>query len=243
MSKKRRENQEPTPAAPNRRNSGPGLPWHPAWRWLVSLLIVIHLLALFVAPWDLSTEPALPPGYVPPVDAAGRPLPPPAMDSPLWQQPVLTRKLRRLFRHYLNLAYLNHGYQFFAPDPGGSHLIRYQVWNAEGAEIASGKFPDLQTEWPRLFYHRYMMLAAQTGDMGEESGRLYARHLLRTYGGKRARLEWVLHKLLSPRQVLDGTPLDDKSTYVVLAEIRETAELPAGSPAGEPAVAIPGGGR
>ena len=52
-----------------------------------------------------------------------------------------------------------------------------------------------------------------------------------------------MHKLLSPQQVLDETPLDAESTYVVLAEIRETAGAAAGSASGELPVAIPRTGR
>ncbi len=112
MAKKRPENQDQAVAAtaPSLKKSAPskrpalraasGLPWHPAWRWLVSLLVVLHLVAIFVAPWDLSTEPALPPGYIAPTDA--QPLPP--RDSTVWQQPVVPRGLHRFFNDYLNLA-------------------------------------------------------------------------------------------------------------------------------------------
>ncbi len=241
MSKKRHEpppKNEPSPERPpvsaktsakKSRVAGQGrgaaLPWHPALRWLVSLLVVLHLLAVFVAPWDLSTGRALPPGYLVSHNQQF-PLP----ESPAWQKPLVTRALRSFFEPYLDLTYLNNGYQFFAPDPPpGSHIIRWKVWDTAGAEIAQGQFPDLKEQWPRLFYHRHMMLAAQTGDMGEESGRGYARHLLRKHDGQTIRLEWVIHKLLSPSRVLEGTPLDLDSTYILLAEINETAAQPTAS--------------
>ncbi|NOY29101.1 MAG: hypothetical protein GXP28_02665 [Planctomycetes bacterium] len=241
MAKKNQDQADAAPARPKKPapRAAPGLPWHPAWRWLVSLLLVLHLAAISVAPWNLSTDPALPPGYVAPTGS--QPLPP--RDSTVWQQPVVPRGLHRFFNDYLNLAYLNHGYQFFAPDPAGSNLIRYQVWDSGGAEISAGEFPNLDQQWPRLLYHRHMMLAAQTGDMGEQSGRLYARHLIRLHGGQTGRVEWILHKLLSPQQVLDETPLDAESTYVVLAEIRETADTTLNPPSEETPVAIPGAGR
>jgi len=248
MAKNRPENQKQADTAPAKpkklaQRTTTGLPWHPFWRCLASLLLVLHLTAVFVAPWSLSTEPALPPGYVGPLDSEGnsQPLPPP--DSTVWQQPVVPRGLHRFFTPYLNLAYLNHGYQFFAPDPAGSNLIRYQVWDSGGTEIASGEFPNLDQQWPRLFYHRHMMLAAQTGSMGEESGRYYAKHLIRKHGGHTARVEWIFHKLLSPKQVLDETPLDAESTFVVLAEIRETADSVIGPTSEELPVSIPGAGR
>lgn len=217
------------------------LPWHPAWRFLVSVLVVLHVTAVFCAPWDLSTSAALPPGYNPPRDNLGRELPPP---QSTWQEPVIPRALRqRFFRHYLNLMYLNHGYEFFAPDPNGSNLIRYHIFDSGGKETVTGTFPDLKSQWPRLYYHRHMMLAAQTGNMGEESGRHYAQHLLKAYGGQAARLEWLLHTLLSPQQVRDGVPLDAPQTFVQLAEIQETAGNRVGPPTGETPIAIPGGGN
>ena len=215
------------------RNAG-DIGWHPVWRWLVSLLIVLHVLAVFCAPWDLSTEPALPPGFIPPTDNLGRQIPP-ALDANVWQEPIVPRTLRRtVFRHYLNLMYLNHGYEFFAPDPNGSHLIRYQIRDSGGSETAGGQFPDLTKQWPRLLYHRYLMLAAQTGDMGEESGRHYAQHLLAANGGQSVRMEWIIHKLLAPQDVKNGVKLDAPATYQVLANIQETAR-----PKPEQPVALP----
>jgi hypothetical protein len=208
--------------------------WHPAWRGLVSVLIVLHIVAVFCAPWDLSVDRALPPGYVPPTDNLGRQIPP-ALDSNVWQEPIIPRTLRgRFFRNYLNLLYLNHGYEFFAPDPNGSHLIRYQIRDSGGQEIATGEFPDLDNQWPRLLYHRHMMLAAQTGDMGEASGRHYAQHLLAKYGGQTISTQLVFHRLLSPQEVLAGTPIDAPNTYQVLANIQETAR-----PKPEQPIALP----
>jgi hypothetical protein len=208
--------------------------WNPVWRWFVSLLIVLHISAVFCAPWDLSTSPALPPGFQPPTDNLGRQIPP-ALDSPVWQQPIVPRALHeKFFRHYLNLLYLNHGYEFFAPDPNGSHLIRYQISDSGGREVAGGQFPDLSKQWPRLLYHRHMMLAAQTGDMGEESGRHYAQHLLNVNGGHSIRTEWIIHKLLSPQDVKNGVKLDAPQTYQVLASIQEVAK-----PKPEKPVALP----
>ncbi len=244
---KRDAQQSAKPAQPTARQDvkrpNGEIGWHPAWRWMVSLLIVVHVAAVFSAPWDLSTLAALPPGYQMGTDNLGRQVSLPPMDSEVWQQPIVPRNLRRFFRHYLNLMYLNHGYEFFAPDPGGSNLIRYQIRDSGGQEIAKGQFPDLTQQWPRLLYHRHMMLAAQTGEMGPESGRHYAHHLLNVNGGHTIRLEWLIHALLSPKQVADGTPLDAPQTYLVLANIEETAGARVGPPPGETSVTIPGGGR
>ena len=209
----------------------------------MSLLVVLHIVAVFAAPWDLSTLAALPPGYQAGADNLGRQasLPPP--ESEVWQQPLVPRNLRWFFHHYLNLMYLNHGYEFFAPDPGGSNLVRYTIRDSGGQEVTQGQFPDLKEQWPRLLYHRHLMLAAQTGQMGPESGRHYAQHLLAVNGGQTIRLELLIHALLSPQQVEGGTPLDAPQTYLVLANIDETAGAQVGPPPGETAVTIPGGGR
>ncbi len=242
MSKKRQDNPtsppEKQPAAkpkakPKRVN--PSMPWHVAWRLLVSLLVVLHLVAIVSAPWNLSVGPALPPGYVPP---PGQPQIP-ANDSAIWQRPLVTEELHKFFRHYLNLAYLNHGYEFFAPDPAGTHIIRYRVSTPAGEQI-EGEFPNLEQQWPRLFYHRHMMLAEQTEMMGRESGQNYADHLATVHGGP-SRMEWLIHFLLDPQRVQEETPLNTPSTYQVIATLQGRPR-PESSPAqAESAVAIPGG--
>lgn len=234
----RTEPQRPTPPGQQQpakkqppRAAGE-ISWHPVWRWLVSLLIVLHLTAVFSAPWDMATSAALPPGYIAPTDNMGRPLPP---QAGILQEPILTRALHRtFFNDYLNLLYLNHGYEFFAPDPNGSNLIRYQIRDSGGREITSGQIPDLSKQWPRLLYHRHMMLAAQTGDMGEESGRRYAQHLLNVNGGHTITTELVFHKLLSPQDVKNGAKSDAAESYQVLAKIQEVAK-----PKPEQPIALP----
>ena len=245
MAKKRQENQtEETPAAKpaastktvkkkvvKKRVAGE-LPWHPFWRWLVSLLVVLHLTAVFVAPWDLMTDPALPPGYMPPRDARGRPQPLPPLNSMVWQKPVVTRGLHRFFHDYLNLLYLNHGYEFFAPDPPpGTHLVDYQVTQADG-NVVKGRFPSLDEQWPRLRYHRHMMLTEQTQLMGPQSRQQYADHLASLHGGP-SRLELKVHLVLPPHRVADKTPLDAPSTFRTIGIVngrprpKASAALPA----------------
>lgn len=63
------------------------------------------------------------------------------------------------FRPYLGALYLDHGYFFFAPNPGPSHLVDYKVEFADGRQPVTGRFPDLATERPRLLYHRHFMIA------------------------------------------------------------------------------------
>ena len=53
---------------------------------------------------------------------------------------------------------LANGYRFFAPEPGPSHLIRYEVTLPDGTR-KEGFFPDRAHHQPRLLYHRYFMLS------------------------------------------------------------------------------------
>ncbi|MCA9248023.1 MAG: hypothetical protein KDA42_12930 [Planctomycetales bacterium] len=125
---------------------------------------------------------------------------------------------------YLNICYLNHGYNFFAPDPGPSLLIRYTVEREDGSTFRA-VFPDLKKQWPRLRYHRHFMLSSHSWRvLPPEAADAYARHLLKVHNAKRITLELLEHRLLSEQEVLDGIPLDDPSTYVVLGTISGDAQ-------------------
>jgi|694.fasta_scaffold44703_3 hypothetical protein len=74
--------------------------------------------------------------------------------------------LRRLLSPYAEWMYLDHGYFFFAPNPGPNHLVgaRSMTANLEGIDPSQTKmpevlFPDRRKQWPRLLYHRYFMLS------------------------------------------------------------------------------------
>lgn len=54
--------------------------------------------------------------------------------------------------------FLGHGYRFFAPDPGPSHLLVYRGMRVDGTRF-EGHFPDRENHWPRLLYHRWFMLS------------------------------------------------------------------------------------
>ena len=71
---------------------------------------------------------------------------------------VMGDRLHPVFRPYLGATYLDHSYKFFAPDPGPSHLVRYDLEFTDGTHRGSA-FPSLTDEWPRLFYHRHFMLS------------------------------------------------------------------------------------
>jgi len=151
----------------------------------------------------------------------------------------LANSIARGFAPYLDAAYLNHGYRFFCPAPGPSHLIRYSLKMPDGSTI-SDVMPNLQTEWPRLFYHRHFMLTDKLGNVWnpeepdsrappeerEEWRRSrqlfetvvhsYAMHLLNSTGATEATLDFVRHNLPSRQQVADGKSLTDPASYEVL---------------------------
>ncbi len=172
---------QPQPADATRRIE------QPAVRAVASVLLALHVAAVFVAPMSLS----------------------PGGGSELF------RSLQRLFRPYLDVAYLNHGYGFFSPNPGSSYLIRYEVQTQDG-RVVEGVLPDRKEHWPRLRYHRHFMLSSQASEWPLSLPESFARHLLRQHDGRSVRLQYVEHRLLSTEQVRQGMELDDPSTYYLV---------------------------
>jgi hypothetical protein len=115
---------------PQASSASTGAPRVPsvAVRALASVVILFHLAAVFVAPFSV----------------------PPTSD--------LGVALRSVFRPYIEINDLDHGYKFF-DEPGPSFLVRYELNFADGWPTRRGTFPDLQEHRPRLLYHRHLMLA------------------------------------------------------------------------------------
>jgi hypothetical protein len=118
----------------------------PAWsrgtRLLVSGLVVFHLVGVMVAP--ISTPPQF----------AGPPS-------------ILGSELQRVYRPYITAMFLDHAYKFFAPNPGPSHLLRYDLYFADGTKRVNADdqlLPDRFHHWPRLLYHRHFMLTEFLND-------------------------------------------------------------------------------
>jgi hypothetical protein len=138
-----------------------------------------------------------------------------------------------IFRPYLNLLYLNHGYSFFAPEPGPSYVMEFEVERKNGEKV-TGRLPDLAEHWPRLLYHRYFMLATQNPGLmadAEASGKArpestntlahaIAEHLNRIHGGRQTTLRLFVHRLLWPEEVLSGKSPEARDTYALVGEIR-----------------------
>ena len=92
---------------------------HIALKLLISLLIVWHVAAVFLAP--LSIPPS---------------------------SPLVVDTAQYWMQWYLDALYLNHGYHFFAPEPSNGHLIRYQVIDDRNQIIDQGSFPARRSTGP-----------------------------------------------------------------------------------------------
>ena len=178
-------------------------------RLLASVLVALHVCAVFVGP--LAVEPTS----------------------------DLGRSARRLFQPYIEANEVNHGYKFFAPDPGPSHLVRYELTFDDGRETLRGTFPDLAQQQPRLLYHRFFMMTEAMNWMyaapvvpeaiksdpeavaqWKERRRLFqsyvqswADHLKEKHGAKSVKLSLVRHHLPSPEDVLEGRNLKDPAFF------------------------------
>lgn len=113
--------------------------WSLKARLIASALILFHVTAIFWPPFTFAST--------------VRGSPSPFADGIMgWLRP------------YSSLMFLDHGYFFFAPDPGPSHLVHYKMEFADGREPVAGVFPNLKEQKPRLMYHRHFMLAESLQD-------------------------------------------------------------------------------
>jgi hypothetical protein len=212
-------------------------PWGPFARALVSALVTLHLFVVFISPWHLQLASSVIPMIEPsgtPTDAQGRAIPPQQFDPRNFppQLPVLPIALAKYLHHYANLVYINNGYNFFSPDPEASHLIKYEIYNNANEKIADGQFPDRREQWPRLFYHRHMMLVEQSRDpaaAGQGWEAAIAERLLAKHDGDWVKLAMVRHHLLTPEQVKSGMRIDAPSTYENIGEMEHRRKRPRSS--------------
>jgi hypothetical protein len=151
----------------------------------VNFWLVYHLAAIIVAPASVSPSSGL-------IQSA-------------WS----------LFRPYVELLYLNHGYHFFAPEPGESTLIRFTAERPDGT-VERGRIPNFQIV-PRLLYHRHFMLTEHTrnapAELKPEWVGSYADHICQKYGATRVTLTGQIHNLPTMEMVRNGARLDDPSSY------------------------------
>lgn len=95
---------------------------------LISLAVTIHVGAVFLGPFAMGPD-----------------------------RSALAGVINSVLGPYTRALSLDNGYRFFAPEPGPSHLIRYEIVSPSGEKI-EGQFPDLRVHQPRLLYHRHFML-------------------------------------------------------------------------------------
>lgn len=103
------------------------------WKIVISVGLILHLWAVIAEPLRFATR------------------------GPFGTSPA-TSALHSPVRLYSEFTYLNHGYAFFAPQVGPSHLV-FAQWKDDAGKERSLLFPDRQEQWPRLLYHRYFMLS------------------------------------------------------------------------------------
>lgn len=195
----------------------PDVRWSPRRKAIVSCAVLLHLFAVFAAPCAS---------------------PPPASYTWNWLAGRVDGK-DGLLMPYLRATYLNHGYRFFAPNPGPSHLVRFEIELRGGGQI-EGKFPSPDDQFPRLLYHRMFMLsetafnlanpvreipaAGTMNDLEEEEfkkqtaaaeelARSIARRLLKDHNGRRIRMFLVTHEIPFPADVIAGQKLDDPTLF------------------------------
>ncbi len=201
------------------------------WRWLLSAALVLHLTAVFLPPFRFATA-----------NRSGAPSP--AVEAVIGY-----------FEPYIDFAFLDHGYFFFAPNPGPSHLVRCELYDEQGRLESEFMFPDLKRHWPRLLYHRHFMLseslntryvppatpvtAADAGELQQWQRRrelyekqleCYRRHVQQTSGASRVELFRVQHVLPTPAEFLERRlRLNAAESYRDLSDDRngfDTDELP-----------------
>ncbi|MFM7058956.1 MAG: hypothetical protein ACKO2P_18760 [Planctomycetota bacterium] len=126
-----------------------------------------------------------------------------------------SRQVWDLFSPYLQAMYLNHGFHYFAPEPGISNLVSWTVTREDGSSI-SGRFPNFDI-FPRLMYHRHFMLSEVLGnsspDLQPEIVRGFARNLLREHNGVSVSLSTIRHELSSMARIRVGGQLTDADLY------------------------------
>ncbi len=201
------------------QESRPATTWSRRGKWIVSGLVVVQLLAVVAEPFRFFTR-----------SVRGTS---PAADSARW-----------LLAPYIEFAYLSHGYFFFAPEPGPSHLMECRLTMPDQQQV-SLTFPDKHKQWPRLLYHRHFMLSEFLHQLHwppvdaevvgsdpqlarewqgqrqvfEQVRSSYSQHVVAKFGAQSVAIERVEHRLPSDDEVFrQRIPLDSPSLYVTLPD-------------------------
>ncbi|MEM9704210.1 MAG: hypothetical protein AAF907_17355 [Planctomycetota bacterium] len=126
---------------------------------------------------------------------------------------------RFLGREYQRALYLDHGYHYFAPEPGPSTLLQYEGTRPDG-RVVSGVIPDADGHFPRLLYHRHFMLTERLPGMLQQEPAdqqtyyaALARGLGMQTGAEELTLTVLTHRMSELEEVRAGFTLDDPATY------------------------------
>ena len=144
----------------------------------------------------------------------------------------LQRSSFRAVQPYLEVLNLNHGYHYFAPDPGESRLLAYRT-----ADGRSGRLPSKQIK-PRLLYHRYFMLTESQPRAGDDASRAAAHYAAlragasKFAGGDVVELDRVTHRLARPQFIRAGFRLGDPEQFVI-EPVVQPAAIPLPAPEAE----------
>jgi hypothetical protein len=152
------------------------------------------------------------------------------------QRSVLAGTFAGALQPYIQATFLENGYRFFAPEPGPSHLIRYEMVFDDGSR-SKGFFPNRQEARPRLLYHRYFMMSEfmntleealqgaqrepnvppdqlrRLRELTEAYAQSYAKHLWREHRAREVKLYLRTHYVPRVQEVQNGTRLDDPALY------------------------------
>ncbi len=116
---------------------------------------------------------------------------------------------------YVQLLYQNNGFHFFAPNPEGAHTVHYTVTYEDG-RTEQGKFPHRKI-WPRLLYHRHLMLseslAAMEGERRERMIRDFAYQVCKDHGAQQVSLSLFRHEIAFRERIIAGGSLFDEDLY------------------------------
>jgi hypothetical protein len=203
--------------------------WSRRAKLIVSGLVVVQMLAVIAEPFHFFTH------------------------SPARGSSQAARPLRQVMGPYVEFAYLNHGYFFFAPEPGPSHLLQCSLTMPDGTSPTL-RYPDKYAQWPRLLYHRHFMFAefmnqlhvppvdpAAAKQMSPEEASQWVEgrrryevvrqsienHFKTRYGASMVSVDRMEHILPGSTEVLEQhLPLNDPRFYVVLPDAPPPDQTP-----------------
>lgn len=120
-------------------------------------------------------------------------------------------------RPYNQALFLNHGYHYFAPNPGASSLLEFET--AMGDDVPQLELiPNSDSYFPRLRYHRFFMLAENVWSFGSEARRefieAYARHFAEKMDTKSISVIAVSHDPAPMRRIIAGGDLRHPTSYL-----------------------------